>query len=305
MEYRDWQILHMLYQEQNITKTAHALYISQPALTKRLRQIEKEFDVQIVQRGPRGVQFTPEGEYLARCADEMLLRLRKIKEHVANMKETVTGTLRLGVSNYFARYQLPRLLKLFSQEYPGVELKVLTGFSKEVYKSVYNQDVHVGFVRGDYKWADRKLLLFEESICVVSKDAVELQELPNLPRIDYETDPLFLALLENRWTGHYAQPPMVGMEVDKADTCTEMVANGLGYAILPRFVLKGKEHLFTQALTDEHGKTIEQSAALVARCFGHHGDQHFSWRKKLVDSPILSKYRIGRDRHIAWLAHDD
>lgn len=59
MEYRDWHILQTLFREQNITKTAEALYISQPALTKRLRQIEKDFGVQIVQRGSRGVQFTP------------------------------------------------------------------------------------------------------------------------------------------------------------------------------------------------------------------------------------------------------
>ncbi len=66
MEYRDWYILQTLYQEQNITKTAETLYLSQPALTKRLRQIEKEFGVQIVQRGSRGVHFTPQGEYLAK-----------------------------------------------------------------------------------------------------------------------------------------------------------------------------------------------------------------------------------------------
>lgn len=258
MEYRDWHILQTLYQEQNITKTAQTLYISQPALTKRLRQIEKEFGVQIVHRGSRGVHFTPQGEYLAKCADEMLLRLRKIKEHVSNMGDQVNGTLRLGVSNYFARYKLPSLLKLFKQNYPDVEFKVMTGWSKDVYKSVYNQDVHVGFVRGNYNWTDKKLLLFEETVCVVSKDPIDIANLPNLPRIDYETDPLLHALVENWWTDNYSQPPLIGMEVDKADTCSEMVASGLGYAILPRVVLNGKGDLYMHEITDGAGEPIKR-----------------------------------------------
>lgn len=258
MEYRDWSILQILYQEQNITRAAQRLYLSQPALTKRLRQIEKEFGVQIVQRGRRGVHFTPQGEYLATCADEMLAKLGKIKEHVVNMGEKVSGTLRLGVSSYFARYQLPRLLKHFSTEYPDVDFKVITGFSKDVYKSVYNQDVHIGFVRGNYSWAESKLLLFEETICAVSKTPFSLQDLPALPRIDYETDPLLLALVENWWSAHYSQPPLIGMEVDKADTCREMVACGLGYGILPRLMLKETDGLHLYELRDASGNLIKR-----------------------------------------------
>ncbi|MGZ0052324.1 LysR family transcriptional regulator [Brevibacillus gelatini] len=259
MEYRDWSILQTLYREQNITRTAKSLYLSQPALTKRLRQIEKEFGVQIVQRGRRGVHFTPEGEYLASCADEMLLRLRKIKEHVANMGKQVSGTLRLGVSNYFAHYKLPGLLRLFKQEYPLVEFKVFTGWSKDVYQSVYNQDVHVGFVRGNYNWPDGKLLLFEESVCIVSKEPVDIADLPNLPRIDYKTDPLLQALVDSWWAENYSSPPRIGMEVDKADTCGEMVANGLGYAILPRLVAEGKEDLHLIEIKDAANKPVKRS----------------------------------------------
>ncbi len=256
MENRDWLILQELYHQKNITKAAESLFISQPALTKRIRQIEKEFGVQIVHRGRRGVHFTPQGEYLVKCADEMLLQLRKIKETVLNMDSSVGGTLRIGVSNYFARYQLPRLLRLFKNEYPGVEFKLITGWSKDIYKLIYNQDVHVAFVRGNYHWLDKKHLLFEEPICVASKEKIDLRDLPNLPRIDYQTDSLLQALMENWWTENYSQPPFIGMEVDKADTCREMVLSGLGYAILPRCVLAGREDLFTIDLTEKGGNPI-------------------------------------------------
>ncbi|MGB8954803.1 MAG: LysR family transcriptional regulator [Tumebacillaceae bacterium] len=108
MDDRDWLILKVLHDKQNITKAAKKLFISQPSLTKRIQQIEQEFKVTIVQRRTRGVQFTPQGEFLARCADEMLDRLRQIKETALNMEQEVVGTLRLAVSNYISKQKLPR-----------------------------------------------------------------------------------------------------------------------------------------------------------------------------------------------------
>lgn len=54
MNERDWHILKVLHEHRNITKTAQSLYISQPSLTKRIQQIEKEFNLKIVERGTRG-----------------------------------------------------------------------------------------------------------------------------------------------------------------------------------------------------------------------------------------------------------
>lgn len=233
----------------NITKTAQLLYLTQPALTKRLMQIEEEFGVKIVNRGIKGVHFTPEGELLAKRAGQMLATIREIKEEVANVQQSVTGTLRLGVSNFFAKYKLPGLLKLFKEQYPQVDFQVETGLSKDVLQLAYNRDVHVGFVRGDYNWHDQKRLLFEERILIVSKDPVRLEDLPQLPRIDYETDQMFKSLIDNWWTEHYAKSPLIAMKVDRGDTCREMVIHGLGYAILPSLFVADVPDLYTIDLT--------------------------------------------------------
>ncbi len=132
MDERDWMVLQILYSEKNITNAAKSLYISQPALTTRLKQMEKEFGVQIVNRGRRGVQFTPQGEYLAKCASEMLLNIQKIKENVLNMEQKMAGTLRLGVSNFFTDYKLPGLLKSFKDKYPHIEFKVLQALARRL-----------------------------------------------------------------------------------------------------------------------------------------------------------------------------
>ncbi|WP_332631329.1 LysR family transcriptional regulator [Halalkalibacter flavus] len=256
MDERDWLILMKLYEKKNITKTAQSLYISQPTLTKRIQQIEKEYKTAIINRGTKGVHFTPQGEYLAKCAEEMLERFQSIKETVLNMEEEVSGTLRLGVSNYIATHKLPRLLGQFQEQFPNVSYKVTTGWSQEVFHQVYHRDVQIGIVRGDYQWAEPKLLLFEENICIASKDKIELHDLPSLPRIDYKTDTLLLQTIDQWWSRTFSQPPFIGMEVDKGITCKEMVLNGLGYGILPSALVDDHQGLYKIDLTDEQGNPL-------------------------------------------------
>lgn len=263
LDERDWMVLQTLYKEKNITRAAQLLYISQPALTNRLHQLEKEFGVIIVNRGRRGVQFTPQGEYLAKSAQEMLLTLQKIKENVLNMEDSVVGTLRLGVSNFFTDYMLPNLLKLFKEQYPTIEFKVTTNFSSHIAQLIYNQDVHIGIVKGDFNWKDRKHLLFEESICIASKEKIDIHDLPNLPRIDYHTDTSLKNSIDKWWSEHFTQPPLVSIEVDKVDTCKKMVINGLGYAILPSLILKDVNDIHIADIKSIGGKPIVRKTWMI------------------------------------------
>lgn len=256
MDDRDWLILHTLYKEKSITKAGQSLYIAQPTLTKRLKQIEKDLGVIIVHRGIRGVQFTPEGEYLAKRAEEMLITLREIKEDLQNFSHQVAGTLRLGVSNFFGKYKLPGLLRQFKELHPTVEFQVETGFSQDVFNLVYNQDVHIGFVRGNYSWPDQKKLVLEEQLCIASKNNIDLNELPRLPRIDYRTDSLYKRLVDDWWAEHYTDPPSVAMVVDQGDTCKEMVMNGLGYAIIPSMFFEHVEDVYKFYITDKKGHPL-------------------------------------------------
>lgn len=79
MEEKDWVLLKTLYEQQTLTKTAEILFVSQPSLTYRIQQLEKEFGITIIYRGRRGIEFTPQGEYLARYAKDMLHQLQQTK----------------------------------------------------------------------------------------------------------------------------------------------------------------------------------------------------------------------------------
>lgn len=256
MEDRDWVIIKMLHEYKNITKAAQALFISQPSLTARIRQIEEELGVKMIYRGSRGIHFTPEGDYLADCAQNMLANIRQIKEQVINMGKDVKGTLRVGASNYLSKYKIPRLLGLFKERYPNVEVNVVTAWSRDICGLLNNQDVHVGFARSDFGWRGEKYILYEEPICIASKQAINMADLPLLPRVDYHTDDSFKMLIDAWWRDNYSQPPTIGMTVSYLDICKSMVINGLGYAIVPSNLLDGTEAIHKIYIKDITDKLI-------------------------------------------------
>jgi DNA-binding transcriptional LysR family regulator len=243
MDEKDWQILQTIYKERNITKAAEQLYISQPSLTYRIKQLEREFGVKILSRKKRGVDFTAEGEYLAAYAEDMLRQLRETKDYLNNLDNKIKGTLRLGVSQTYARYELPEVLAQFLAQYPDVDLDVKTGYSLEVLQMMQHEEISIGIIRDPYEWKGPKALMGEEGIYLVSKGEIDMERLPYLARIDYRTDLSLKNRMDSWWKASFELPPKIAMKVDLIDTCREMVRQGLGYAILPEICLKDSSDL--------------------------------------------------------------
>lgn len=258
MDEKDWLFLKTLYEKKSITKAAATLFVSQPSLSNRIQQIEERFGTTVVLRGKKGVQFTPAGEILTKCAYDVLKQIRLTEEKIENMRSEPAGTLRIGASNFFTKYLLPDLLGQFKQLYPKTEFKVITGWSKDVVHLVQNNDVHVGFVRGDYPWPDEKTLLFEENMFVTYYGKLDMAHLPALPLITYHNDHSIQVMLDAWWNEHYDTPPYIGMEVDRVATCKEMVAKGLGYAFLPALILKGDDPAYSHIMRYKNGELLRR-----------------------------------------------
>jgi DNA-binding transcriptional LysR family regulator len=265
MEEKDWQLLQILHEKQNITKTAESLFISQPALTYRIQQLEKEFDVTILHRGRRGIEFTPQGEYLVKYTYEMISQLHSIKEQLLSMSNKISGTLKIGSARSFCHYRLPKILKQFNLLYPDSEFKVVTKWSSELVNMVFKQDLHIGFIRGDLDWAGEKQLLMAENICVVSSKEINLMDLPKLPRIVYKTEASLESTIDNWWKETFVKPPLITMEVDRMETCREMILNGLGYGILPSLVLNNDESLYSLQLKTKFGEPLFRKSWIIYR----------------------------------------
>ncbi len=263
MEDRDWKIIKVLSTEKNITKAARLLYMSQPALTSRLRQIEQEFDVQIVNRSTKGIEFTPEGEVLAEVAEDFIHDLDQIKDKVRQYSHKNAGTLSIAASNYFTLYTLPGILKLFKEKYPETNYKVMTDWSKDIFSMIYAQKAHVGFASVDYGGLKNIHFLYEEPICITYTHPFEFKDLPKLPRIVYQSDYLLQTRLDKWWRDNFSIPPHISMHVDKLANCKEMVKHGLGYALLPQRIIQDIPDKHKLFLTDSNGEKITRKTWML------------------------------------------
>ena|SRR5699024_9304438 len=262
MKHQDWEMLSILHTTENITKAAELLYLSQPAITLRIKRLEDYYEMPLILRKQRGITFTPEGELLAQHAKKMLKEQINIEEELNNLKHEVTGTLRIGASNFIALNKMPKLLSLFKKQYPNVEFQVVTGWSGEMYKKILNRDVHISFIKGDYNWKENKELLYEEAVTVAAPWDFDWQDLPQLPRIEYSTDEKMRHTIDNWWYNNYKQPATVSIQVHQVEACREMILNGLGYAILADLVVKPYPDLVTKPLKDSTGKLITRETSM-------------------------------------------
>lgn len=279
MDEKDCIMLQYISEEQNLTKAAERLYITQPALTYRLQQIEKEFGVSIFTKSAKGVKLTPEGEYLVAYAQKNLNELRNAKDHILNMRNEVTGNLRIGVFSYFGLHALPPLLRSFINTNPKVQIHVNTGWSDEIYELLMLEDIHVAIIRGDYQWFDEKYLIHEGNISIISQEKIELEMLPELPRINYKVPKLtgkssgsyvqshssLSRTIEDWWYEKFKEPPFITMQVDTFETCKEMVKNGLGYAIIPSIFVRPDDRLYAINLVRNNGESIRRNTWMLYR----------------------------------------
>lgn len=263
MDVTDWTVLSVLFENKNITETGKHLRISQPAITYRINKLEEEFGVKIVYRSRQGVVFTPQGEFLVNYAAKMIKEFQSTKEDLLNFENKVQGVLRLSASSIFSRYKLPKILSKFSEKYPLVRFHVLTGWSEEVFNAIYKNHSQVGILRGSYNFTGVKKLIMEEKLLIVSKDPIEVDKLPELPRIYYNTDTSLKTLIDNWWFDNYTNPSSITMRVDNMETCKELVLNGLGYAVLPSILLEDDEILYKYPCLNKDGSNVSRETWLV------------------------------------------
>ncbi|MEK4439811.1 MULTISPECIES: LysR family transcriptional regulator [Niallia] len=276
MNEKDCLLLIYLQKEQNITKAAEHLFMTQPALTYRIKQLEKEFQVEILSKNGKYIKMTPAGEYLVEYAKRILNDLRKTKEFLLNIENELIGHLKIGVNSHFGLHTLPAILKEYRKNFPKVQLNVDTGFSTEMMDLLVDGQIDVAIVRGDYNWPDAKYLLDEENVCVVANEPIAIHKLPQMAMINrkepkvllkYKTSPYnpFEQSIEYWWNQRFSDPPLITMQVDSYETCKEMVKKGLGYAIIPSVFLKKSDDLYSCPLVFKNGQEMKRRTWIYYR----------------------------------------
>lgn len=260
------QLLTVLAQEMNMRKAAERLFVTQPALSQRLQTIEKEWGTSLFIRSQRGLTLTPAGELVIEFAKNTLEKEEDVRESIHGLKEEVYGTLKLAVASIVGQNWLPAVLKRFVERYPQAKISLVTGWSSEMIKSVTEESMHIGIVRGASDWKGVKRHLFDDPLYLVDKEIENLDDLhhTNRPFIQFKSDSNYYEEIQVWWHRNFQIPPKNTIIVDQIETCKQLSFNGIGYSILPSIALQKAEGTLSKIpLYNDHNEPIKRPTWLI------------------------------------------
>lgn len=262
----EFQLLSVLAQEMNMRKASERLFVSQPALSQRLQTIEKEWGTKLFIRSQKGLALTPAGEHVIDFVNEVLTKQDKVRETIYSLQTGVSGTLKIAVASIVGQNWLPQVLKKFIDKYPQVKLSLVTGWSSEILNCLYDDQVHIGIIRGMPDWKGVKVHLFNDPLYLVDREITQPEQIieTDRPFIQFKSDSNYYQEIQDWWMKKFKTSPKRTVIVDQIETCKQMAFNGIGYAILPGITLtKAEQDIFKIPLLNESGEPLKRDTWLL------------------------------------------
>lgn len=130
----------------SFTRTAEQLFISQPAVSKHIGELESQYKVQLFARRGSRLELTGAGETLLSCAERLADDYRRMQYEMSLCTSVPVGELRLGASTTIAQYLLPPILARFTTRFPGVRVAMMSGNSDQVEQTLGGHGIDLGMV---------------------------------------------------------------------------------------------------------------------------------------------------------------
>lgn len=132
MEFRVLEYFLVVAEEENITKAAQRLYISQPTLSRQLMQLEEELEVKLFKRSNHKINLTKEGMLLKRRAEELVELSEKTKKELIQNEKELVGEIFIGSEELRSVKELAKIIKLFHKKYPLVKFHLKSGNNDDI-----------------------------------------------------------------------------------------------------------------------------------------------------------------------------
>lgn len=132
----------------SFTKAANELFISQPAVTKHINELEHQLHSRLFTRNGNTISLTPAGQVLLKHAEQIFKHYAALENEIAQLTNTESGILRIGASTTLAQYVLPRILAIFKTTHPSVQITFLHGNSEFIEQQIIDDRIDIGLVEG-------------------------------------------------------------------------------------------------------------------------------------------------------------
>ena len=226
--------------------SSEQLFLTQPAISKRIASLESELDTALFDRIGRQINLTEAGQALLPRARKILAELDDSRRAIRNLSGKVSGTLSLGTSHHIGLHRLPPVLSEYSQKYPDVELDLHFQASEEVCQQVVHGDIELGIVtlpqipeaplRYKKVWDDPMDIMISASSPLAKQSDLTLEELLTHTAILPEPGTYTRDIIEAAFT-KINKPLSAGMSTNSLETVRMLVSIGLGWSVLPRTMI--------------------------------------------------------------------
>jgi DNA-binding transcriptional LysR family regulator len=143
---RRLQVFHAVAKQMSFTKAAETLFMTQPAVTFQIKQLEEHFNTRLFERGHGRIALTPAGEIVLEYAERILALSAELETRLREMTGRLSGPLLIGASTTIAEFLLPRVLGEFKSQHPEVQPKLVVANSEAIENRVAEHTLDIGLI---------------------------------------------------------------------------------------------------------------------------------------------------------------
>ena len=301
------RILKAIASEGSFKKAAESLYISQPAVSLQVQNLEKQLSVPIFDRGNRKASFTEEGEVLLRYGIRILSLFDESCRAIEDLRCLNGGTLVIGASQTTGTYLMPRLIGLFRQKYPQIAVQLQVHSTRRISWSVANGQVNLAIIGGKVPpeldnilqitpYAEDELALILPKLHPFSKlEYIQKEDLYRLRFIALDTQSTIRKVIDQvlKQNGIDSTRFKIEMELNSVEAIKNAVQSGLGAAFVSISAIAKELELGILQWVKIEDITIKRTLSIVVNPNRYRSKASQAFSKEILTlfiSPHKNKY---------------
>lgn len=272
------RILKAVATEKNFTRAGDLLYLSQPSLSKQIKTLEKNLDIQLIDRQNNKISLTENGKIFLQYAERILSLCEESCRVIIDLKNGERGNLTVGASQTIGTYLMPRVLALFAQNYPQIDLKVQVNSTRIIAKNIENREIDIAVVGGEIPEILKKKLCIENfvedefSLIVpkshpfVSKKTITKKDLYHLNFITLNANSTIRKFIDNILIQNQIQIKelKIVMQLNSIEAIKTAVSLGLGAAFVSSSTIEKEIELNTIEILKIENINITRNLSIIS-----------------------------------------
>ncbi|WP_413521069.1 transcriptional regulator CynR [Psychrobacter glacincola] len=257
-------------EHRSFTRAAVSLYVSQPALSQQIKQLEESLEVTLFDRSGRQVKLTHAGEVYAGYAHKALQDLEEGRRALHDVQNLSRGALRIAITPTFTTYLIGPLIKAFHNLYPNITLSIQEMSQEQMEKQLLDDEFDVGIAFAEVHSAEigTQTLLVETLALVVNKDhplarhqTIDLQTLSEQSLVLLSHEFVTRGQIEHYCRQHSIKPQVL-MEANSLSAVLEIIHHTQLTTLLPSNIVSNRDELIAIALAPS---LLQRTAVLLQR----------------------------------------